>query len=233
MKTRVHINCDTPGPGRPGVRAAFTLVELLVVIAIIAGLAAMLLPALGRAKSSARALQCLSQMRQIGLGVRLYSDENNDEFPRSQHSAFTFGQLAWGRAIAPNLGASGSAWTNLLAGIYHCPTDRRTTPWSYGQNVYFELGPADDYAGKPQTWRRWPAIPQPAATILCAESATSADHIMPHFWQTPADANDVDQHRHVRRSNYTFVDGHAEKRAFLKTYEPASALDLWHPAQAR
>ncbi len=86
-------------------RGAFTLIELLVVIAVIAALAAMLLPALSRAKESARSIQCLNQMRQLGLAVRAYADDNGDEFPRSQHSAFAHGQLPWGRAIAPHLGS--------------------------------------------------------------------------------------------------------------------------------
>lgn len=223
---------DIRAPVAPGPRG-FTLIELLVVIAVTAILAALLLPALGRARSSARSIQCLSQMRQLGLAVTLYAEDHGDEFPRSQHSAFAHRQSTWGRALTPYLGSDTTTWTNRLRDVYHCPSDRRDASWSYGLNVYFELGPEDDYEGKPHTWRRVGLVPNPTATIAFAENASGADHIMPNYWVSARDAVDVASQRHQQRSNYNFVDGHAETREFPTLYDPARHLDQWHPLLAR
>jgi prepilin-type N-terminal cleavage/methylation domain-containing protein/prepilin-type processing-associated H-X9-DG protein len=218
--------------------AAFTLIELLVVTAILAILAALLLPALSRAKDSAKSIHCLNQMRQISLATRLYAEDNADEFPRSVHSASANNQRPWEWAIAPHLGATGGKydWTNLLAGIYRCPAD--SLPCipgghiSYGVSYYFEVGPADNYPGKPATWRKFTSVPRPATTINYAEISIAADHLMPALsWQTLGEAEgEVASKRHKQKSNFAFVDGHVALLPLIHTYNPPQ-LDLWNPGQ--
>jgi prepilin-type N-terminal cleavage/methylation domain-containing protein/prepilin-type processing-associated H-X9-DG protein len=102
------------------IRRAFTLVELLVVISIIALLAALLLPALGRAKESARATVCLSNLHQVGLALQMYVSDNNNKLPVMRDVstdpvvAATNTFPAIHKVLAPQLGN-----TNAL----RCPSD--------------------------------------------------------------------------------------------------------------
>lgn len=185
---------------RPPQPVGFTLIELIVVIAIIALLIGILMPALGKARATARRIQCMTKMVSVGYAMTMYTSEHDEYFPPSVHSFSVADPVAaWDVQLAPYMGFTALAAEPLSVNIfnspqliqlrsnfYRCPEDERDKPepayaplnsyLSFGKSVYFELrpdapDPQEATVLNGQVWKRTVDIPLPSATVIFGEIA--------------------------------------------------------------
>jgi prepilin-type processing-associated H-X9-DG protein len=199
-----------------------------VVIAIITVLAALLFPAVSRARARGSQTSCLNNNRQLLLATTLYTMDHNEELPPR-----FLPTNSWPYKLQPYY----INW-NVIA----CPSDRfsRSTNKSYGPNRSYLINGFNDYFRKkllPREYRvfhqhRWPhgmkmsAIPKPSGTLLFGEKRTLSAHIHMDIDQGKRgnDFEEIEHVRHGKGSNFAFADGSA--RLILK-YKELYPENLW------
>ena len=210
-------------------RNGFTLIELLVVIAIVAILAAMLLPALASAKQKAWMISCTSNLHQIGLGMKMFADDNNEFYPESGATVYwetidsTTGKPSWMEQIFSCVGN-----TN----VYNCPGNVQLAsnlrgPFNYFNGCNAAFGANGGFAPVKST-----SILFPSAFVLGGDTAgTKGGPVL--FDPQDADKDDYTQNCvggaadpslteywqiHSRGQNVMFADGHSK---WYKGYNPS------------
>jgi prepilin-type N-terminal cleavage/methylation domain-containing protein/prepilin-type processing-associated H-X9-DG protein len=117
-------------------RRGFTLVELLVVMAIIAILISILLPAMNKAREQAKAVTCLTQIRQLGLGINMYANDNKDFVPAPQPDSFPRSTSGYQSASVPSDSDPSTwflwSWADRMVYTKSLGQNFRPQPW-YGQ----------------------------------------------------------------------------------------------------
>lgn len=248
FSTLPHAARRAPGIPPKLNNVGFTLIELLVVVAIIATLAAMLLPALSKAKAAARRADCINNVRQLGVATQLYWSDNEGKSFSYLAGTTNFGQIYWFGWMGP--GAEGQRPFNLSSGALYpflngsdvrlCPVLDSSLPKfkSKGTNVIFSYGCNSYVFGGPgHVAVNAAKISRPSDTVLFADSAQIND------FQPPASRNnplleewyyvDVQMNfgsgnnypnghfRHNQRANATFADGHVDsEKAVANSIDP-------------
>lgn len=207
-------------------RRHFTLIELLVVIAIIAILAAMLLPALTKARAAAKKTQCLNHHKQWALHFANYTNDFNGTFPiqvdKTNTASWDFWNMMLNRYYKLNVG-----YTNMASSpISRCPSDPdRSTArrGSYGYNYLWGQRNADGSYTYVVSQIIEAQIKKPSWLILTIDSLRAPDFSAHHSgW-----ASNIPLFYHNDQINMSFVDGHSESLKSHSFGVYAAASTTW------
>ncbi len=190
---------------------SFTLIELLVVVAIIAVLVAILLPALQTARQSAQAVVCASNLRELGISLKMYMDDNSGKLPPNRAGDYWCKQQIIGRYVRTNqVGSDGT----LYGGVFKCPAVSNGK-MCYSMNYWLTIDPSDSHYGSYYT--------NPLTFEYPSRLIFLYDGVLVYDNDTIAAAarwnSDYVDYRHPRRkewrmglANFLCFDGHVERK---------------------
>ena len=118
---------------------SFSLIELLVVVAIISILAAFLLPALQKAREKARQAVCMNNLKQVYMGLIMYTEDYDGWLPLVKDSSSS-GGLTWAQRVCSYMGKSSAAFGN---NFMRCPSASKEITWTYGANYNYVFAYGD------------------------------------------------------------------------------------------
>jgi prepilin-type N-terminal cleavage/methylation domain-containing protein/prepilin-type processing-associated H-X9-DG protein len=215
-------------------RSGFTLIELLVVIAIIAILAALLLPVLAKSKTKAQGIQCLSNLKQLGLAWTMYNGDNEDRVPPNSglgsSTTWVQGWLETWRTASANPDNTNTLYLtkSILApyegnaiGIWHCPGDISGLVRSCSMNCWLNSDiDVDVYNSLPSTYKNIRRVsdmtaPAPSQTYVLVDERTDSINdgffvVVMGFKGSSSLLVNYPAAYHNGAGNLAFADGHSE-----------------------